>query len=217
MRNPLIAVIDYDIGNIASMVNALKSIGASVLPVRNREQIKAADALVLPGVGAFRQGMQNLEKYDLPAAIIEHVNQGKPFLGVCLGMQLLFDESDEFGCSPGLGLLSGRVELLKAEEGFKVKLPHIGWNSIFQPAPGCWDNSVFDGLAEGADVYFVHSFAAVPASHEDQLGVTNFGGYRFCSAVQHGNITGCQFHPEKSGPVGLKILGRFVSNIQRGS
>lgn len=211
MNGLSIAVIDYGIGNMTSMVNALTAIGAVAVPTRDAARIAASDALVLPGVGAFKQGMDNLRKFNLLDAVNGHINKGKPFLGVCLGMQLLLDESEEFGITQGLGIIKGRVRKLELEENSREKLPHIGWNSIRQPWPGRWNGTIFETVPEQSDFYFVHSFAAEPENHDLVLSVTDFGGHQFCSALKTGSIYGCQFHPEKSGPVGLAILRDFVA------
>ena len=213
MTGALIAVIDYDIGNLASIVNALTAIGASAIPTKDQARIAAADALILPGVGAFHQGMDNLRRYGLLDAIHGHISKGRPFLGICLGMQLLFEESEEFGRYDGLGIIPGHVRKLKLEAGSTDKLPHIGWNTIQQPATGRWNDTIFENIADSSDLYFVHSFAAEPKDQEVVLSTTNFGGHQFCSAVQTGAICGCQFHPEKSGPVGLTVLRNFMSVI----
>lgn len=217
MTGPLIAIIDYDIGNLASIVNALTAIGASAISTRDQARIATADALILPGVGAFHQGMDNLRRYDLLDTIFGHISKDKPFLGICLGMQLLFEESEEFGQYEGLGIISGHVHKLKLEAGSTDKLPHIGWNTIQQPATGRWNDTIFENMPDSSDLYFVHSFAAEPKDQGAVLSTTDFGGHPFCSAVQTGAIYGCQFHPEKSGPVGLSVLRNFMSmNSTRG-
>jgi imidazole glycerol-phosphate synthase subunit HisH len=211
MTAPVIAVLDYDIGNLASIVNALTEVGVTAVPTRDRAQIESADALILPGVGAFCQGMGNLSKYDLLDSISLHISSGKPFLGICLGMQLLFEESEEFGLCKGLGILKGRVRKLTLSSESTDKLPHIGWNAVRQPITGRWGGTIFETVSEPSDFYFVHSFAVEPEDQEIILGVTDFGGYQFCSGVHSGNIYGCQFHPEKSGMVGLSVLRNFVA------
>jgi glutamine amidotransferase len=211
MTSPSIAVIDYDIGNVASMVNALVTVGAAVVLTRDLARIKEADALILPGVGSFPQGMENLRKYNLPDAIVGHINRGKPFLGVCLGMQLLLDGSEEFGLYGGLAIIKGMVRKLSMKPFTQDKLPHIGWNTILQPRPERWNNTIFSHVPEASDLYFVHSFSSSPENQEVILSITNFGGHQFCSALQSGSVFGCQFHPEKSGAVGLSMLKSFVA------
>ena len=211
MKKPFIAVIDYDISNITSMLNALVAIGATALPTRDPAQIEAAEALILPGVGAFRQGMDNLRKYNLLDPILQHISRNKPFLGVCLGMQLLMEESEEFGITPGLGVIKGKVRKLAVQPASRDKLPHIGWNALHQTQTGGWSGTILEGIPEPSDLYFVHSFAVEPDDCNLTLSVTDFGGRRFCSALQRGAINGCQFHPEKSGVTGLSILRNFVT------
>lgn len=211
MNRPLVAVIDYDIGNIRSMSNALCAINVSPTITRDNGAIAAADILILPGVGAYSQGMANLRRYGLIDAVQRHVAQNKPFLGVCLGMQMLMDESEEFGSFEGLGFVEGKVKRLPIDPASRDKLPHVGWNNVMEPTPGRWTGGPFSSISGPSDVYFVHSFAAQPANEKHVLSITNYGGRTFCSAVQKGNVFGCQFHPEKSGPVGLGILKNFIA------
>jgi glutamine amidotransferase len=206
-----IAIIDYGLGNVKSISNAIGKVGGNFLLTKKHEDIVGADGVILPGVGAFRKGMDNLNKYNLTAAINEFINTKKPFLGICLGMQMLLDESEEFGITQGLGLIKGRIIKLPTKE----RLPHVGWNEIREPYKGRWHGTMFECLQCGADVYFVHSFVAVPESADDVISTTIYGGHEFCSAIQKDNVYGCQFHPEKSGKIGLMLMEKFI-DLARG-
>ena len=178
---------------------------------RIESEILDADACILPGVGAFAYGMKNLIEFNLPSIIKKYVQTGKPLLGICLGMQLLMDGSYEFGWTRGLGLVKGKVLPLSCEQGRSIKLPHVCWNEIQPPNQDRWEKTFLSKILAGENMYFVHSYAVRPEYAEDILSVTNYGGITFCSAIQHNNIIGVQFHPEKSGLEGLKILTGFAS------
>jgi glutamine amidotransferase len=188
-------------GNLRSVEKALEKVGAGVTVTRDPDEVRRADAMVLPGVGAFGDAMDNLEQRGLVDVIREEARAGKPFLGICLGLDLIFEESDEHGLHKGLGLLQGRVELLPT----KLKIPHIGWNqiSIEKKSP------LLDGVPDGSFFYFVHSYVVVPENESDILCTTDYG-CRFVSGVERGNIAAFQFHPEKSSSLGLSILKNFV-------
>lgn len=203
-----IAVVDYGTGNVRSIAGGLERAGAAPFLTREPSSILGAAGLVLPGVGAFRSGMDRLRESGLVECILRFADSGKPLLGICLGMQLLMEEGEEFGPSKGLGLFRGRVERLPVRE----KLPHVGWNGIEPPCAGRWSSTIFHGVAEGADVYFVHSYAAVPENPEEIACLTGYGGRPFVSAIRRGNLAGCQFHPEKSGAAGLGILSAYVKS-----
>lgn len=196
-----IAVVDYGMGNLRSVEKALEHAGATVMVTRDADEIKAAAKLVLPGVGAFGDAMKNLEKRGLVDVIRDEVDDGKPFLGICLGLDLIFEESDEHGVHQGLGFLPGRVELLPTD----LKIPHIGWNSINIRK----ESPLLDGIPDGSFFYFVHSYAVVPTEESDILCSTDYG-CQFVSAVERDNIAAFQFHPEKSSSLGLKILENFA-------
>jgi imidazole glycerol-phosphate synthase subunit HisH len=170
--------------------------------------MQAADRVVLPWVGAFADGMAGLRSRNLVEPIQEYIANNQPFLGICLGMQLLMTESTEFGLHPGLGVVEGRVVAISQAPGHKV--PQIGWNRIFPPPGRTWTESILDTTEEGAMVYFVHSFTAVPAHEEARLADASYGGQRVSAAIRRGSAVGCQFHPEKSSDTGLKILRRFL-------
>lgn len=207
----IIAILDYGIGNVKSIANAVESIGAKPVLTRNEKEVLNADALIFPGVGAFAKGMANLMEYGLSDLIYKFTESGKPFLGICLGMQMLLEESEEFGITKGLGLIKGKVVRLPLPESSHTKLPHISWNGILKPEESRWNSTILSGTSDQADVYFVHTFVAAPTDASDVLALTEYGGIRFCSAVHKKNIFGVQFHPEKSGPIGLNILSKFIS------
>lgn len=200
----MIAIIDYDAGNMKSVEKALQFLEADVIVTRDRNAILAADQVILPGVGAFGEAMEKLESYGLIEVIHQVVAKGTPFLGICLGMQLLFDQSEESGGVKGLGLLRGEIVKIPAKEGLKI--PHIGWNSLKFPHKSV----LFEGIPEDSYVYFVHSYY-LKASDTAVVAATTTYGVEIHAAVEHNNIYGCQFHPEKSSETGLNILKNFVT------
>lgn len=203
-----VAVIDYGSGNIHSVMKALRHEGADVVLTADAGVIRRADRVVLPGVGAFADCQRGLEERGLFDVAREAALSGRPFLGICVGMQLLMEESEEFGRHPGLGLIPGRVVAIPASPGLKV--PQIGWNRIYPPEASNWQGTCLQGLEPGTMVYFVHSYTPVPRLAEHRLADARYGGHLISAAVQRDNILGCQFHPEKSGPAGLHILRRFL-------
>ena len=210
--NP-ITIIDYGLSNLVSVQRAFEHFGAAVKLARSPDEVFAAKALVLPGVGAFRDGMQGLRKLDLVEPIRQKAAQGTPLLGICLGMQMLFEESEEFGRWEGLGLIPGRVVRIPDTdaEGRAQRVPQVGWNRLL-PAGGKqdFDRSLLEGIRRGEEVYFVHSYEAKPTNPADLLAVTVYGGRRICAAARRGSVTGCQFHPEKSGRVGLNVIRALI-------
>lgn len=201
----MIALIDYNMGNLRSVTNAFEKIGSSIEVVSDPEKIKNFDKLILPGVGAFKDAMEHLNKSGMKEAIIEFSKTGKPLLGICLGMQLLLESSEEFGFCEGLGLVPGVVkEFDTTKFNEKLKVPHVGWNKLFiqQKIP------IFKNLDDEVYLYFVHSFHA-SVEEKYTLGKT-FYGYDFASAIHKENIYGFQPHPEKSHEKGLKILENFT-------
>ncbi len=205
----MILLIDYGIGNLRSVQKALEAAGATVLLSANPGQVARADKLVLPGVGAFGDGMAGLRDGGWVAPLREAVSRGVPLLGICLGMQLLFERSDEAPGVPGLGLLPGEVCRFPADlagpDGAQLKVPHTGWNQLWPVAP----SPLLAGLAPGAYAYFNHAYYCVPVQPSDALAESDYG-FRFAAVVGRGNLFGVQFHPEKSQAVGLRILRNFV-------
>lgn len=209
-----VAVIDYGVGNLLSVSRALAHCGARVFVTSDPTEIQAADRVVLPGVGSFAAGMAALKAHDLDIVVKKVATSGTPLLGICLGMQMLFDESEEFGITTGLGLIPGRVVTMPimTKEGEPRKIPHIGWNELVLPAQKKnWQGTLFADVLPGDAVYFVHSYMAVPATLTHRLADCNYGGMSISAGVSRDNVVGCQFHPEKSGEVGLAVLRRFVA------
>lgn len=208
-----VTIIDYGLSNILSVKRAFEVNNVVVKIENTSEGIINAKALVLPGVGAFRDGMNKLKELNLIDAIKEKASLGTPLLGICLGMQMLFEESDEFGICEGLGLLKGRIEAIPQYdvEGSKQRIPHIGWNGLwFDDEQKNYRNSILNGIEQGDETYFIHSFEAKPLE-ENCIADTILGGRHICAMVQKNNIFGCQFHPEKSGKIGLKIIENYIS------
>jgi len=201
----MIAIIDYGVGNLFSVEKAFAALGAEVKITNNPVEIKRAEKLVLPGVGAFGDCMKNLTDSGLIPLIKTEVGVGKPLLGICVGLQILFESSAESPQAVGLGLLKGRVEGINAPE---LKIPHMGWNRLHINEPRL-EKDLFAGVEQDKEyVYFVHSYHAVPRDRSVIIATTNYGG-EVTAAVQSGNIMAAQFHPEKSGDVGLHIIGNF--------
>jgi len=199
----MIAIIDYGVGNLFSLVSSFKAVGAHTVVTGDPEVIKKADKLVLPGVGAFGDAAKKLFSSGLVDVIKQEAASGKPLMGVCLGMQLLFDKSYEYGCHNGLGLIKGEVVPMNGEIPENLKVPHIGWNGLHFKN----ENPIFKYINDGDCVYFVHSYYV--RTEENNLTATTDYGKEITAAVRKGNIYGCQFHPEKSGNVGLNILKAF--------
>lgn len=199
----MIAIIDYDAGNIKSVEKALKLLGQETAVTRDAGMILDADKVILPGVGAFGDAMEKLVKYGLDEVIREVVDKGTPFLGICLGLQLLFERSDESPGAEGLGILKG--EIIRLPERGGLKIPHMGWNSLEFPRRG----RLFSGISGESYVYFVHSYYLRAADENIVTAVTEYGT-RIHASVESGNVFACQFHPEKSSDVGIQILKNFV-------
>ena len=199
----MIAIIDYDAGNLKSVEKALQALGEDVLVTRDREKLLAADKVILPGVGNFGDAMEKLKSYGLVPVIHELAEMGKPFLGICLGLQLLFERSDEAPGVEGLGILKG--EIVRIPDGEELKVPHIGWNSLHLQNGG----RLFRNLPEEPYVYFVHSYYLKAEDPEIVKATTEYG-VTIDASVEQGNVFACQFHPEKSSRVGLKILENFA-------
>jgi glutamine amidotransferase len=200
-----VAIIDYGVGNLRSVEKAFAATGCDAVVSGDEVVLRSAERLVLPGVGAFAACMKALKERGFDRLVKERANEGTPLLGVCVGMQLLFEESEEFGSTPGLGLLKGSVRRFGAD----LVVPHVGWNRIHQTRP----HVLFEGIEEGSFCYFVHSFYCQPAEQNNVVGETDYGR-RYASVVAQRNVCGVQFHPEKSQDVGLRMLRNFgVSRV----
>jgi len=208
-----VTVIDYGVGNLLSVQRGLEHCGAEVTLTADPEKILAAKRVVLPGVGAFGNAMQALEQLGLVVVIRELAYRQTPLLGICLGMQLLLDESEEFGVTVGLGLIPGRVIPMPTQTqlGEMEKIPHIGWSALHpSSASGGWHETLLRNNQPGEAAYFVHSFMAIPSDPAHRIAECLYGGHLIPAVIGREQITGCQFHPEKSGEVGLKILRTFI-------
>jgi imidazole glycerol phosphate synthase glutamine amidotransferase subunit len=204
MQSTPVDIIDYDMGNLRSIANAMKEVGADVKLVRRADDLRGGH-LILPGVGAFGASMQNLRAQGMDHAILGHVASGRPFLGICLGFQVMFEHGTEMGTHTGLGLFKGTVSRFVTS----LHIPHVGWNTI-RPASGeSFAHPVMAGTPSGAHVYFVHSFRAEATEPQDTLTMTEYGG-EFVSGVAKDSMAGFQFHPEKSGHTGLRLLRGFL-------
>lgn len=205
----MIAILDYDAGNLKSVEKALAFLGEESLITRNRHEVAKADKLILPGVGSFGTAMRQLKKYEIDKMLEEAAAEGKPLLGICLGLQLLFDDSEESPGAEGLHLLKGHILKIPDRDGLKI--PHIGWNSLKLSS----DGRLFAGVAEDAYVYFVHSYY-LKAEDEGIVKASTEYGAHIHASVESGNLFACQFHPEKSSAAGLRILSNFAK-IQEGN
>ncbi len=201
----MIGIIDYGVGNLFSLRSSFEAIGVETFVSGDAEALSKADKLILPGVGAFGDAAEKLRSTGLDAFVRQQAEKGVPLMGICLGMQLLFEKGYEYGEHEGLGLLKGSVISMKGKVPENLKIPHMGWNALHIAKP---DSKLFAATQEGEHVYFVHSFYADGC--EDSLAATSEYGIPITAAVEKGNIFGCQFHPEKSGTVGLGILRSFV-------
>jgi len=201
-----VAIIDYGVGNLRSVEKAFAAMGCEAVVSGDESVLRAAQKLVLPGVGAFAACMKALKERGFEQLVKERAGDGTPLLGVCVGMQLLFDESEEFGATPGLGLLRGSVRRFRND----LVVPHVGWNRIQQRRP----HALFEGIEDGAFCYFVHSYYCQPADERVVVGKTEYG-ISYSSVIAQANICGVQFHPEKSQHVGLRMLRNFATDQRR--
>lgn len=200
----MIAIIDYDAGNIKSVEKALHYVGEDACITRDYDQILASDKVILPGVGNFGDAMNNVRKYQLDRTIYEVIERGTPFLGICLGLQLLFKESEESMGTVGLGILDGTIQKIPSVQNLKI--PHMGWNSLsINPK-----SKLLCNIPENSYVYFVHSYY-LHATHREDVAASTFYSTSIDAAIEHNNVYACQFHPEKSSAVGLQILRNFVA------
>ena len=202
----MIAIIDYGMGNLRSVQKGFEAVGAKAIVTSDSKKILSARSVVLPGVGAFKACMDNLEKFDLIDTVKQSVQSGKPFLGICLGLQLLFSQAEEFGSVSGLGILKGKVVGFKdaPNSGDPLKIPHMGWNNV-EVKPS---HPLFDSVPNQSYFYFVHSYYVVPEDRATVATITNYG-IEFVSGIHHENIYAFQFHPEKSQQLGLTVLKNF--------
>ncbi|WP_033068656.1 imidazole glycerol phosphate synthase subunit HisH [Thalassospira australica] len=207
-----LVIVNYDAGNIRSVERAVSVCGGTPVLSSDPEVISSANLLILPGVGAFGKCISALRSKNLDKPILDYVRSGKPILGICVGMQMLFDGSWEFGFHKGLGLIPGEVKRVPEEsaDGTSHRVPHVTWQEL-EPKHQPWDDSVLDGIHFGASCYFIHSYAAFVKDENDVLATCSYNGVELCAAVRRGNLYGLQFHPEKSGSVGLKIISNFIS------
>lgn len=216
IKKPKAAIIDYGMGNLFSVRQAFHYVGLNAEITSEPNRIFQADALVLPGVGAFGDAIQKLRDKKLIGPIKDSIKDGKPFMGICLGMQLLMSKSSEFGEHDGLNVIKGKVKRLSDEKNhIKVKIPHMQWNRISWPRsdPDIWNKSPLTGIINGEFMYFVHSYYAEPEDSDIVLSLTNYGGLNFCSSLLLENIFACQFHPEKSGKEGIKVYKNWANMI----
>lgn len=210
---PKVVVADYGVGNLFSVCRSLDHMGAAVELSGDPDTIAQADRLIVPGVGAFGRCMEALQSHGLVEPILAHARSGRPWLGICVGMQMMLDASEEFGTHAGLGLIKGHVRAIPSTttEGGRLKVPHIGWNQL-QPAAGAsWDHTPLAHTAPGTCLYFVHSYVAQPEDPSVRLAEALYGGHPLTVAIRHNNTFGLQFHPEKSATPGLAILQSFLT------
>jgi glutamine amidotransferase len=217
---PLVAIVDYGLGNLFSVEQACAFVGLNSIITNSRQDILDAAAVILPGVGAYGDAMLTLHHLDLVNVLRDIAESPKPLVGICLGLQLLMTESYEFGHHKGLGIIEGPVVPFDApkEKEHLLKVPQIGWNRIFQPANGLrWHGTLLDGIDEGEYMYFVHSYTVQPQESNVILSTSHYGHIEFCSSIQHHNVFACQFHPERSGPGGIKVYQNLAAQLQHGT
>ena len=209
-----VAIIDYQMSNLHSVQAACSRVGLTSVITSDPQQILTAKLAILPGVGAFGEAMQHLSKSGLNDCITRFVDTGKPFVGICLGLQLLFEESQEFGSHKGLGLIKGTVKKFSYREEKRIRypVPQVGWNRIQQCRP--WQDSLLKNNVDGEYMYFVHSYYVEPEDHSVIMASTVYGSQKYCSAIQNRNIYAVQFHPEKSGKAGIKIYSNLKDLIR---
>lgn len=215
---PSIAIVDYGMGNLFSVRQAFAAVGQDAEITDSSQRVAAADALVIPGVGAFGVAMDVLTRTGIADTVRERVSRGTPIVGICLGMQLMMSTSAEFGAHQGLGLIAGEAVSLKDVPGIDpaARVPHVGWTDV-HPAPDSrWQGTPLEGLAPGSPMYFVHSFCVRPADAAVVLAESEYLGARFCSSLVKDNVFGCQFHPERSAGDGIDIYRRIVDAIRAG-
>ena len=206
-----VVVIDYDVGNLLSVVRALQYLNVDVVVTSEKKIIDTASYLILPGVGAFGKAMDELKNNNVLDSIYKYIETDKPFMGICLGMQLMLERSCEFGNFNGLGIVKGDVIPIPKSNDESHKIPHIGWNKLLHSNNQGWEGTILDDLGEEPSVYFIHSYMADPADKNQLLSTCDYNGYSIPAVISDGHRYGCQFHPEKSGKTGLKILDNFIN------
>ena len=214
---PLVAILDYGLGNLFSIEQACAFVGLNSIITNSKKDILDADAVILPGVGAYGDAMLTLHRLDLVNVLRDIVESQKPLVGICLGLQLLMTESYEFGHHKGLSIIEGPVVRFDApkEKECILKVPQIGWNRIFQPADGLrWHGTLLDRIDDGEYMYFVHSYTVQPQDSNVILSNSRYGHIEFCSSIQYHNVFACQFHPERSGPDGMKLYHNLAALLQ---
>lgn len=214
MSEPKVVIIDYGVGNLLSVQRAVGECGAEAITSSDPDIISLADRVILPGVGSFANGMKALELLGLVDVINATAADGIPLLGICLGMQLLLEESEEHGVTKGLGIIRGRVVPVPnaSLSGVPLKIPHIGWNSLVASENTTWNGTILQDLKPGDPVYFAHSFMAESEDPAVRIADCLYGDNRISAVIAHSNVLGFQFHPEKSGNVGLRIMKKFIQN-----
>ena len=209
MRNRKIVIIDYQMSNLFSVMRALERLGCSPILGFTEKDLKDADGVILPGVGAFSSAVSNLEKLKLKEPILDYIESGKPFMGICLGLQLLFETSEEFGDHFGLGVINGDVKKFRNLTNNNDPIPQIGWNKL-NFSKSILDATPFNGINQDSWMYFIHSYYVLPEDDEIILSKTSYCGFEYCSSIKYNNVFATQFHPEKSGELGLKIYDNWL-------
>lgn len=210
-----VAIVDYGICNLFSVNHACLSVGLDPVITSDKESMYRADAMIVPGVGAFGEAMDNMRRLDLIGPIKDFIAAGKPFMGICLGMQLLFTESEEFGRHAGLDIIAGHVRRFRESRTDHIKVPQIGWNQILPRENSLWNESPLKDLASESYMYFVHSYYVEPAREDEILSYTSYHDTKYCSSVIKDNVFAVQFHPEKSGRKGMMIYRNWASSIEK--
>jgi glutamine amidotransferase len=219
-REP-VAIVDYGLGNLHNVRRACETVGLATKITSSPEEVRESAAAILPGVGAFGDAISTLGASGLGQALRELADDGRPLFGICLGFQLLMTESSEFGHHRGLDIIPGTVTRLDnpRDDHGRLKVPHVGWNRVWKTNPDWSKNSrsetLLDTVSDGEYMYFVHSFIVVPAQANTIVSTTRYGDIEFCSSARHGNVFGCQYHPERSGVQGLKMYAQLASNIEQ--
>lgn len=214
---PVAAIVDYGLGNLYSIQQACASVGLGALITHSRMEILNADAVILPGVGAFGDAMSTLRRLDLVGVLQDIAASPKSLVGICLGLQLLMTESYEFGRHQGLGIIEGPVVLFNhpREKDRELKVPQIGWNKIYWPCgEETWKGTLLEGVDKGQYMYFIHSYTVQPTDRRVVLSLSRYGHIEFCSSIQYRNIFACQFHPERSGPEGMKVYRNLAARLK---